>query len=87
LPTRHGDLYAYAVEKYRVVDDVREDGSLVLVIRRGKRHIVGLRGILRTTGFAGWHGCEMVDAFVIMVGGPAGAIGGLRCPELHAARI
>ena len=41
LPASNGDLYAYTVEKFWVVTDVRDDGSLVLETRRGKQHLVG----------------------------------------------
>lgn len=36
----HGDEYRYTVDKYWVVRDVREDGTLLLQTRRGKQHVV-----------------------------------------------
>ena len=35
-----GDTYSYIVEKYWVVDEVRDDGMLLLRTRRGKVHEV-----------------------------------------------
>ena len=39
-PTPHGETYSYQVDKYWVVIEVNEDGSLVLKTRRGKTHVV-----------------------------------------------
>lgn len=39
-PASHGDLYTYSVDKFWIVRDVMEDGSLILVTRRGKQHII-----------------------------------------------
>ena len=39
-PTPHGDDYAYVVDKYWLVKECREDGTVVLVTRRGKEHLV-----------------------------------------------
>ncbi|MEM8733971.1 MAG: hypothetical protein AAGG44_07110 [Planctomycetota bacterium] len=36
--SQKGDHYSYIVEKYWVVMEVREDGSLLLATRRGKKH-------------------------------------------------
>ena len=41
-PARKGDEYNYIVEKYWTVKQVRADGSVVLVTRRGKEHSVSL---------------------------------------------
>jgi hypothetical protein len=35
-----GDHYSYIVEKYWVVKEVLPDGSLLLLTRRGKEHLV-----------------------------------------------
>ncbi len=39
-PAPRGDLYRYRVDKFWVVEDQRDDGKLVLLTRRGKRHVV-----------------------------------------------
>lgn len=39
-PAGSGDTYSYVVEKYWVVSEVRDDGTLVLQTRRGKTHEV-----------------------------------------------
>lgn len=39
-PAEKGENYSYVVEKYWIVDEVLEDGSLRLKTRRGKEHIV-----------------------------------------------
>lgn len=40
LPAEHGDEYAYTVDKFWIVAEVRNDGSLLLKTRRGKEHVV-----------------------------------------------
>ncbi|OYW21911.1 MAG: hypothetical protein B7Z55_05290 [Planctomycetales bacterium 12-60-4] len=39
-PAAHGDTYSYLVPKFWRVERLNDDGSLVLVTRRGKRHTV-----------------------------------------------
>ncbi len=39
-PARHGDEYSYTVDKFWVVGETRDDDTLVLYTRRGKRHEV-----------------------------------------------
>ncbi|TWT35107.1 hypothetical protein KOR42_52020 [Thalassoglobus neptunius] len=39
-PSPGGDQYAYCIDKFWVVDEVRSDGSIVLITRTGKRHIL-----------------------------------------------
>lgn len=39
-PAAHGETYSYLVPKFWRVESLKSDGSLVLVTRRGKRHIV-----------------------------------------------
>lgn len=39
-PASGGDQYVYNVDKYWVVSEVRPDGSLVLITRRGKQHVL-----------------------------------------------
>ena len=39
-PDEHGEKYTYVVEKYWVVEQINEDGTLQLLTRRGKRHTV-----------------------------------------------
>jgi hypothetical protein len=39
-PAPRGDDYSYLVDKFWVVDEVRQDGRLVLRTRRGKTHVV-----------------------------------------------
>ena len=39
-PAQHGDKYAYTVDKYWIVTDIRDDGRLVLHTRRGKEHLL-----------------------------------------------
>ena len=39
-PAPKGDEYSYLVDKYWVVKEVRDDGSLCLLTRRGKEHII-----------------------------------------------
>jgi hypothetical protein len=40
LPAENGDEYAYTVDKFWIVAEVRPDGSLLLKTRRGKEHVV-----------------------------------------------
>jgi hypothetical protein len=40
LPAVNGDEYAYTVDKFWIVAEVRNDGSLLLKTRRGKEHVV-----------------------------------------------
>lgn len=35
-----GDGYTYIVEKYWIIKQIREDGSLILQTRRGKEHVI-----------------------------------------------
>jgi len=37
-PARHGDTYSYTVDKFWIVRDVLEDGTVIAETRRGKRH-------------------------------------------------
>ena len=39
-PAEFGDTYSYIVEKYWTVSEIQPNGDLVLVTRRGKRHVV-----------------------------------------------
>jgi hypothetical protein len=39
-PSPRGEFYSYAVEKQWLVSEVRDDGSLVVTTRRGKRRLV-----------------------------------------------
>ena len=39
-PARNGDQYSYTIDKYWIVSEVRSDGSLVLLTRRGKQHVL-----------------------------------------------
>ncbi len=39
-PAPHGDLYSYTIDKFWVVDQIAEDGQLLLRTRRGKQHRV-----------------------------------------------
>ena len=39
LPAENGDEYVYTVDKFWIVAEVRNDGSLLLKTRRGKEHI------------------------------------------------
>ena len=39
-PAAHGETYSYLVPKYWRVEQQNRDGTLVLVTRRGKRHVV-----------------------------------------------
>jgi len=39
-PSEKGETYSYIVEKYWIVEEVLEDGSLRLRTRRGKQHVV-----------------------------------------------
>ena len=38
--SEHGDQYTYTVDKFWIVDQILEDGSLRLITRRGKTHVV-----------------------------------------------
>ena len=40
LPEPRGEDYLYEVNKYWLVSDKRQDGTVVLITRRGKQHIV-----------------------------------------------
>lgn len=37
-PARNGDNYLYTIDKFWVVEEVREDGTVVAATRRGKRN-------------------------------------------------
>ena len=39
-PTAHGEDYAYVVDKFWLVKERRGDGTVVLITRRGKEHVV-----------------------------------------------
>lgn len=39
-PARNGDSYSYTVDKYWVVDEVLDDGTIVVTTRRGKRNYI-----------------------------------------------
>ncbi len=39
-PAPNGDYYTYEVDKFWTVADLTEDGKLVLVTRRGKKHVI-----------------------------------------------
>ena len=39
-PEPHGEGYYYRVDKYWIVKEVRNDGTVVLETRRGKRHVL-----------------------------------------------
>ncbi|MEZ5941272.1 MAG: hypothetical protein R3C18_07770 [Planctomycetaceae bacterium] len=39
-PASNGDQYSYTVDKFWVVTEVRDDGSVVLQTRRGKQHVM-----------------------------------------------
>ncbi len=39
-PEPLGEHYSYVVDKYWAVADVRDDGTLVCITRRGKEHVV-----------------------------------------------
>lgn len=38
--TQKGDSYSYIVEKYWVIDEIQENGKLLLRTRRGKLHLI-----------------------------------------------
>ena len=40
VPAQHGDDYTYTVDKYWIVDQVNDDGTLLLRTRRGKEHSI-----------------------------------------------
>ncbi|MCY2965171.1 MAG: hypothetical protein NT069_16310 [Planctomycetota bacterium] len=44
-PSPNGDEYNYTVDKFWVVTDVAQDGSITLQTRRGKRHVVAANDI------------------------------------------
>ncbi len=39
-PSRGGEDYAYVVDKFWVIEQVRTDGKLLLRTRRGKAHVI-----------------------------------------------
>lgn len=39
-PSAGGDQYVYNVDKFWVVEETKDDGSVVLITRRGKRHVL-----------------------------------------------
>lgn len=39
-PASSGDQYVYNVDKFWVVEETLEDGSVVLITRKGKRHVL-----------------------------------------------
>jgi hypothetical protein len=39
-PAAFGETYSYIVDKYWTVAEIQANGNLVLVTRRGKRHVV-----------------------------------------------
>jgi hypothetical protein len=40
VPSARGEQYAYEVDKYWIVAETREDDSVIVITRRGKRHRV-----------------------------------------------
>ena len=40
IAAEHGDDYTYTVDKYWIVEQVNDDGTLLLRTRRGKRHSI-----------------------------------------------
>lgn len=42
VPAPRGDTYVYHVEKFWVVDEVRDDGKVLLRTRRGKSHLIDM---------------------------------------------
>ena len=51
-PSEMGELYRYEVEKYWRVAEVRQDGKVVLLTRRGKRRVCSASDRrLRKAGF------------------------------------
>lgn len=56
-PAPRGESYAYTVEKQWRVTDVRDDGRLVLVTRRGKVHLVSPQdpNLRRPSLWERWH--------------------------------
>ena len=41
-PAAHGELYSYEVDKFWIVQDVTDQGAIVVVTRRGKVHRVSI---------------------------------------------
>lgn len=41
-PAPHGEEYAYCVDKFWTVVDVRDDGQLLVTTRRGKENVVAV---------------------------------------------
>lgn len=39
-PSRRGDTYIYNVDKFWIVEEVQDDGTVVASTRRGKRNII-----------------------------------------------
>lgn len=56
-PAPRGDSYAYTVDKQWRVAEVRDDGRLVLVTRRGKVHVVDPQdlNLRRPSLWERWH--------------------------------
>lgn len=54
-PSSHGEQYAYLVDKFWTVVDIREDGTLVVTTRKGKLHELQPEDPLLRK--AGWKDC------------------------------
>jgi len=40
FPAANGDMYSYRVDKFWVIDEIQDDGKLLLRTRRGKTHLI-----------------------------------------------
>lgn len=72
LPAVHGDEYAYTVDKFWIVNQVRTDGSLLLKTRRGKEHVVP-PGDLNLRRANWWERWRYRDRFEAIAEAPATA--------------
>lgn len=63
-PSSRGEQYAYSVDKFWLVEETRQDGTLVLRTRRGKKRLVaGSDPNLRRAGMLDrlFHGTRFPD--------------------------
>lgn len=55
-PAPNGDSYSYTVDKFWIVTDVKQDGTVTLRTRKGKTHIVNsdTQSLKRPNWFQRW---------------------------------
>jgi hypothetical protein len=70
-PNVKGETYSYQVDKFWVVVDSQQDGTLVVATRRGKQHVVAASDI-RLRQARWWERWLFADRFPELPTSPAG---------------